>query len=262
MKKSNALMLSYIIFLFIAVVANLFWKWEGLDQIALAASAAGLFFAFADLASWYLSCALPYAELFLEDAISIKENLHELAEVKSEAKDNIDKAISLVQPYLDGRPKLSKIVQDCMELRNTAEEKAQRFISIEEKAELLRKKAEAYVKSLKNYRIVELILACIGFLVFFILLSFDSVIEIIAPHEALITVFAFVVIMLCYYLRDTVEEKIKRDCETLAAETKARNEETIDSQDVESSKLLLKEMQGLVDRITKPNPEKEGSENG
>ena len=68
--------------------------------------------------------------------------------------------------------------------------------------------------------------------------------------------------MLCYYLRDTVEEKIKRDCETLAAETKARNEETIDSQDVESSMLLLKEMQGLVDRITKPNPEKEGSENG
>ena len=262
MKKSNALMLSYMIFLAIAIAAKIFWKWTGLEQIALAASAAGLFFAFADLASWYLSCALPYAELFLEDAISIKANLHERAEVSNRAKDNIDKAISLVQPYLDGRPKLNKIVQDCTDLRNDVEETALRFTSIEKKAELLRQKAEKYVKSLKKYRIVELVLACIGFLVFFILTVFDTIIETIAPHEALITVFAFIVIMLCYYLRDTAEEKMKKDCEALAAETKVRNEETIDSQDLESSQLLLKEMQRLAERITKQNSKKEGSENG
>lgn len=255
-------MLSYIIFLLTTVVAHLCWKWEGLSQIALAASAAGLLFAFADLAGWYLSCALPYAELFLEDAISIKENLHKLAEVKNEAKDNIDKAISLVQPYLDGRPKLVEIVQDCKDFRNAAEEKSLNFSSIEKDAELLRKKAEKYVKSLKKYRIIELGLACVGFLAFFALTVFDILIEIIAPYEAAITVFAFMVIMLCYYLRDTVEEKMKKDCSDLAAETKARNEEAIDSQDVESSKLLLKEMQGLVGRITKQNSEKEGSENG
>ena len=262
MKKSNALMLSQIIFLFIAVVANLVWKWEGLSQIALAASAAGLFFAFADLAAWYLSCALPYAELFLEDAISIKENLHKMAEVKKEAKDNIDKAISLVQPYLDGRPKLNKIVQDCQDLCSDAEEKVLRFTSIEKDAELLRKKAEKYIKSLKKYRIVELVLACIGFLTFFVLTVFDMLIEAISSYEALITVFSFMVIMLCYYLRDTVEEKMKKDCSDLAAETKARNEEAIDLQDVESSKQLLKKMQGLVERIIKQNAEKDSSENG
>ena len=262
MKKSNALMLSYIIFLLTTVVAHLCWKWEGLSQIALAASAAGLLFAFADLAGWYLSCALPYAELFLEDAISIKESLHQMAETKKEARDNIDKAISLVAPYLNGRPKLNKIVQDCKDLRDDAEEKAQKFNSIEKDAELLRKKAEKYVKSLKKYRIIELGLACVGFLAFFALTVFDILIEIIAPYEAAITVFAFMIIMLCYYLRDTVEGKMKKECLELAAETKARNEEYIDAQDVESSKLLLEKMKGLVDRITKPNPEKEGSENG
>ena len=118
MKKSSTLMLSYIVFLFIAVVVNLVWKWDRLGQIALAASAAGLLFAFADLASWYLSCTLPYAELFLKDVINIGENLHEIAELKKEAKDNIDKAISLLKPYLEGRPMLNKIVEDCQGLRD------------------------------------------------------------------------------------------------------------------------------------------------
>ncbi len=262
MKKSNALMLSYIIFLFIAVVINLCWKWEGLNQIALATSVAGLFFAFADLAGWYLSCSLPYAELFLEDAISIKEKVHQIAETKKEARDNIDKAINLVQPYLNGRPKLNSIVQDCRDLRDDAEEKAQTFISIEKDAETLKKKAEKYVKSLKKYHTVELVFACIGFLVFFALTVFDILIEIIAPYEAAITVLAFMIVVLCYYLRDTVEEKKKRECSALAAETKARNQECVDAKDVESSKLLLEKMRGLVDRITKQNLKKEGSENG
>ena len=262
MKKSNALMLSYIIFLLITVVVNLVWKWEGLGQIALAASAAGLFFAFADLAGWYLSCALPYAELFLDDAVSIKENLHGLAKVRNEAKDNIYKAISLVQPYLDGRPKLNKIVQDCTELRNEVEGKVLSLSAVEKKAELLREQAEKYVTSIKRYRVFELGLACIGFLAFFILTVFEAAIKTIAPYEALVTVFAFIIIMLCYYLRDTVEEKMKKDCAELEAETKERKEETIDTQEVEYSRLLLEKMQELAKKISKSNSKKEGSENG
>lgn len=262
MKKSNALMLSYMIFLTITIVAQLFWKWTGLDQIALAASAAGLFFAFADLAGWYLSCALPYAELFLEDAINIKENLHEVAELKKEAKENIEKAISLVQPYINGRPKLNEIVEDCKDLQKSTEEKEQCLHSIEKDAELLRKKSEKYVNSIKRYRFVEQGLACVGFLAFFILIVFDALIEIILPCEAAITVAAFMVIMLCYYLRDTVEEKMKKKCLELEAETKARKEEWIDTQEVESSRLLLEKMQGLAERFNRPTPEKEGPDNG
>lgn len=262
MKKSNALMLSYIIFLFITVVANLCWKWEELSQIALAASAAGLLFAFADLAGWYLSCALPYAELFLEEAVSIKENVQKRAETKKEAVDNLNKAISLVQPYLNGRPRLNKIVQDCEELRDNVEEKAQKIYSIEEKAELLRKKAEEYVEKLKKYRVIELGLACLGFLTFFVLTVFDILAEAIASYEAAITVLAFMVIMLCYYLRDTAEAKIKKDCLEMEAATKARNEEQIDIQEVEASRQLLEEVRRLVERITKTNSEGEGSENG
>ena len=52
MKKSNALMLSYIIFLVIAFLVDCFFAWDGLGKVAMAATLAGLFFAIADLIGW------------------------------------------------------------------------------------------------------------------------------------------------------------------------------------------------------------------
>ena len=37
-------MLAYIIFLVLTLCANVFWKWDGLDRIAMAATFAGCFF--------------------------------------------------------------------------------------------------------------------------------------------------------------------------------------------------------------------------
>ena len=55
MKKSNALMLSYIIFLVLSILTQIIFDWEGLNIIAIAATIAGCFFAFSDLANWYVS---------------------------------------------------------------------------------------------------------------------------------------------------------------------------------------------------------------
>jgi hypothetical protein len=52
MKKSNALMLSYLIFLFISLSAKILFDWNGLDIIALAASVSGLLFAISDYINW------------------------------------------------------------------------------------------------------------------------------------------------------------------------------------------------------------------
>lgn len=262
MKKSNALMLSYIIFLAITVVVKLRWKWEGLDQIALAASGAGLFFAFADLAGWYLSCALPYAEAFLTDVISIKESIEAIAKEKSEAKNNLGTAIGLLEPYVDRKPKLTEILQNCKTLYASADQREMDCKKLEKDAEMLKEKSEKHVKKVKRFAYVELLLACFGFLTFFTLTCFEGLVKIIGVYESDITVSAFIVIMLCYYLRDTVEEKTKQDCEKMKTETKARKEKMEELEEAELSKQLLEAAKNAVDRFNKTIQQKEEIENG
>ena len=257
MKKSNALMLSYIIFLSITVVVKLIWKWDGLGQIALAASSAGLFFAFADLAGWYHSSSLPYAELFLEDVISLKENTITAANEKNEAKQNINEAIKLLKPYVDIKPKVADLIQICQGLFDSKEDQASQLARIANDFDELKSTSENYVRKIKRYRYVELILATLGFLVFFILTCFDDLVKWISPYEAVITVLAFVIIMLCYYLRDTVDEKVKREFEELKAEHETRKHELDDMTDLESSKEMLDSVKDLVERFKKSHLQKE-----
>ena len=257
MKKSNALMLSYIIFLAITVAVKLIWHWDGLGQIALAASAAGLFFAFADLAGWYYSSSLPYAEVFLEDIINLKESTSIAAKEKNNAKNNLNEAINLLSPYAEKKPKVAEIIKTCKELHDAKEDQETQLARIANNFDELMNMSEDYLRGIKRYRYVELLLACLGFLVFFILTCFDILVKIISPYEAVITVSAFVIIMLCYYLRDTVDEKIKRDCEQIKADTEARKSEVANLQDVESSKQLLDQAKGLVERLSKSNHQEE-----
>lgn len=257
MKKSSALMLSYIIFLSITVAVNLIWEWDGIGQIALAASSAGLFFAFADLAGWYHSSSLPYAELFLEDVISLKDNTINAANEKNEAKQNINETIKLLTPYVDINPKVADIIQTCQELFDCKEDQANQLARIAKDFDDLKSTSENYVRKIIKYRYVELILAILGFLVFFILTCFDALVKWITPYEAVITVLAFVIIMLCYYLRDTVDEKVNREFEELKAEHEARKHELDNMTDVESSKELLDSAKDLVERFTKSNLQKE-----
>ena len=71
----------------------------------------------------------------------------------------------------------------------------------------------------------------------------------ICAYESVITVAAFVVIMLCYYLRDTVEEKIKQECEKMKAETETRRKKKEELQEAELSKQLLEAAKNAVERI-------------
>ena len=98
-KKSNILMLSYIIFLFFSVCASAFLSWQGIHRISLAATIAGCFFAVADLANWYVS----YQKLIIErrkdqiDSLRLYgEKLLEKAHVQM---TTATKAMNMLIPY-------------------------------------------------------------------------------------------------------------------------------------------------------------------
>ena len=118
MKKSNALMLSYMIFLVISIIAQIFFPWNGLDQIAMAATIAGVFFAFADLAGWYVS-----NQTNIEN--SLKETDEHIEEIYSIIIETIDmetqecsKILELIKPYREHNEhfkELSRLLQDLLE---------------------------------------------------------------------------------------------------------------------------------------------------
>lgn len=262
MKKSNALMLSYIIFLAITVVARLFCCWDGLDRISLAASGAGLFFAFADLAGWYVSCSLPYAKAFLKDVIITSEYVSTIIKDKSETKDNINRVIELLKPHADKKEKIPGIIRDCEQVYNSAAEVEMEYISIKNDTERLKTESEKQVENINKLQYLELGLACLGFITFFTLTCFDKLVELIAPYEAVITVTAFVFIMLCYFLRDTVEEKVKRESQEMDQKTEERKQKIANIHDAEASKKLLEKTKTVMEKLSKDNQQSEAEKNG
>ena len=126
MRKSNALMLSYMIFLTLAILAQLIFKWDGLDRISIAATIAGCFFALADLSNWYISYRTPLIEAIKKDFDNISF-FGEVAEnaVGSQQKE-LAESISLLAPYKDNYPGANKLISIAEEkiIENKNREKA------------------------------------------------------------------------------------------------------------------------------------------
>lgn len=247
MKKSNALMLSYIVFLVITVIANLVYGWEGISQIALAASAAGFFFAFADLSNWYVSCLLPHSEMFLENIKYLKKYDTAIDSLDNNTKKQAKEALDTLEPYVEVDPCIAEFVQECKDTLARLEQSTSPDLELKKQVEELLTQSEKTVTKINHYKFGELGFAYLGFLVFFSLTSFDALVENIRPYESLITVAAFIIIMLTYYLRDTIDEKVKSRCEEL-------------QRDTEKIKLDIAEMEQRANRTYLTDTAKELSE--
>lgn len=78
MKKSSALMFSYIVILILTICATVYSEWNGIEQVALAATAAGLFFACADYFSWRASFNQPMVDVRREYLKAYETYLNEM----------------------------------------------------------------------------------------------------------------------------------------------------------------------------------------
>ncbi|MBE6567760.1 MAG: hypothetical protein E7657_03775 [Ruminococcaceae bacterium] len=240
MKKSNALMLSYIIFLAIAFFVNCFSGWGGLGKVAMAATLAGLFFAIADLISWRISCERDFCKTVqkaLTTVIASVEKLKLCAEsIVAENKEIIE----LISPYDGSSEALNKALQ--ISESEIASQKG--YIEASEtnksKAEALNKEIlDIKSRTINKLKKAETIMIVLGFVSFFVVSAFDYLYTLLFHAESSVTVIAFGVIMVTYFLKDVFENKQKKELETaLGALT-------------DSERILETMMQDVTDRKRK-----------
>jgi hypothetical protein len=91
--------------------------------------------------------------------------------------------------------------------------------------------------------------AICGFISFFVLLTFDCLMKLINPYGAFVTVIAFFVIMLTYYLRDNMDDDVKRTKDEVTEfllkhqeEAAEREKELEEFPFLEAAKKLIKEI--------------------
>ena len=118
MKKSNALMLSYMIFLALAILAEVIFDWKGLDRISIAATVAGCFFAFADLSNWYVSYQSSLLDVLQKDFDVLVEFFNAmLKSVRANQKEMKD-AVELIAPYKNNVDAISNLFSNSNEFIN------------------------------------------------------------------------------------------------------------------------------------------------
>lgn len=211
MKKSSTLMLSYIIFLVATVIIRFCFGWTGLGQVALAATIAGCFFAFADLMGWYISYKKPLVEAMKEDLAIFKRYGDTAKEYIRRDIEDSRQAIELVKIYADEDERINEFISAC----ETSAPRLQQMIEdIEDyKSEMDETEEELNKDTTKLFGIgiFEAIFAVCGFVTFFLLLCFNSIVEIVVPYGETVTVLAFAIIMLNYFLRDILEDHARKD---------------------------------------------------
>lgn len=215
MKKSSTLMLSYIIFLVITVIIRFRFGWTGLGRVALAATIAGCFFAFADLINWYISYRKPIVEAMTEDLAVFRKYGNTAKEYMRSDIEDSKQSIELVQSYADVDDRIKEFIGVCEASIPKLQQMIADIDSYELEMDETEEELDKDIGKLFWIGILEVILAICGFVTFFVLLCFNSIVDIVIPYGETVTVLAFAIIMFNYFLRDVLEDKAKKDLEDI-----------------------------------------------
>lgn len=263
MKKSNALMLSYMIFLAVALLAKVIFRWEGLDQIAIGATVAGCFFAFADLSNWHVSnSALILDALQKEQNVFVAYCAVQIGTLKAQQKE-LEEVIVKMEPYSNQFEHAAKLVKLCSDrvakLKQTLPELE---ISTKEGLSDLQSMLDKERSKVSGFRMIDIVLITFGFIVFFVLTTFDKISNFLAGYQSYATIIAFIVIMLNYFLRDIVDEHTKEKAEEILVKAERHKNAIREAEEELKKTPLLDEANELIERIEKLNNAKEDSEYG
>ena len=237
MKKSNALMLSYIIFLVIAFLVDCFFAWDGLGKVAMAATLAGLFFAIADLIGWHVASEQDFCKavqkalkaviasvdklkLFSESVIEENKEIVEMISSYDEKDDALDEALRASEAMIVSQ---KETVEASEKNKNKAEELNEKIIDIKSRKIKRLKKAETSI-------------IVLGFASFFVISSFDYLYALLLRAESSVTVIAFGVIMVTYFLKEIFVNKHTSELENVLGSL------------TESEVLLSRMMQDVTER--------------
>ena len=261
MKKSNALMLSYMIFLVLSILAQIIFHWEGLDRIAIAATIAGCFFAFSDLSNWCVSYNLPIIEAMQKDVENIKDiGKTAVSLIESQTKE-VNEVIELVEPHVGVIPQIDTILEKSRLLLQINEDRENEVQDANQRCEEIQKELDKEKRKLHIIKKMEILFATIGFIFFFSLVSFNRVLDFFYPYQEITTVLTFVIIMLTYFLRDIFEEKAKQQIDEISMHIDDGNKKISELSDKAKQTLLLDKIKILVERLNQlENVQKENTD--
>ncbi len=210
-------MLSYILILLATVIVSSDFNWNGIDQVALAATMAGFLFAIADYFGWVASYNQPLVDAKKEYLNTYRFYLNEVLSMARKDSKEIRQAIELLEPYQDSHESIAEVLNDAKELADVIEQtKANAntsLLNFPNRMEAVTKKQQ----KIKRSSLVEAIGATAGFFVFFLFVIFDPLAEAFMPGSSVTTVAAFAIIMLNYLAKDLFEGGMQKDVAESAA---------------------------------------------
>ena len=262
MKKSNALMLSYIIILILTLVAGSYFGWDGIDQVALAATIAGFCFAIADYYGWEASYNQPMVDAQKEYLNSYRCYLNEVLTLARKDGADIKKAIELLEPYCNSHQSVVETLDEAYDLADVIDQAKTKanssLMNLPSKMEAVQKKE----RKIRRSSCTEAIAATMGFLVFFIIIIFDTLAEKLIPTSSIATIAAFILIMLNYFAKDLSEAKIQKDVSETAALTQEMKEKVAEYKVKLQETNLAENAKKMVADIEKLLNKEEDVENG
>lgn len=221
MKKSNILMLSYMIFLAITLLANIFFNWNGLDRIAMAVTIAGCFFAFADLFNWKASFNKYSCDRMKIVHKHIVDTNNAQTELIEEREKELKYILNKATPYRDKNSKIAGIIDCATEILQQNKSKKEELLQSKLEIVDIYKDIEKEEKKIRIFEVVESVFMIFGFVLFFSIIAFDWLFFSLTNYQTLATIIAFIAIMFNYYAKDVIEEKPKAVFDTLIKKAEA-----------------------------------------
>lgn len=220
MNKSNSLMWAYCIFLMVTIAASLF-SWGGITTIASGATIAGCVFSFADLTNRYLSYYRQFIEPYKEDATAQNERVLLFKNSLIDQIESAKNAIEMLYPYRDDA-RISRAIAGTEAYVDESKGTLSELNSIINDT-VITEGINAMEKGIDQLKKQEVALLVSGYVLFFCVVTFDCLENIIEPFLPTVTVFAFALIVFNYLAHDILERKANDDI----AKIKLRTEENL-----------------------------------
>lgn len=259
MKKSNSLMLAYVIFLIITVIASLF-SWDGISSIACGATIAGCLFSFADLTNRYSSYYRKFIDPYKEDAKVQHERARLFKESLTTQIENANKALEILKPHCEDE-KISHVILGTEEYIQETNETLLEVDSIANDT-FITEGIMAMENGVKQLEKRETNLLIAGYVLFFCIVVFDYLECLFEPFLSALTVFAFALIVVNYLLHDILESKAEESIADIKERTRDNAQKIQRMQSKAAEPSIVDKAKELVDAYISLKKEEGMNSNG
>lgn len=262
MRKGNVFMLAYVIVLALTLMANIFFGWDGLDRIAMAATIAGCAFAFSDLIGWCASYTSEFWQSIRDTNDYVTSLFESEIDTAEEQNEQLEEILEIMTPYVDKSKRLKQIEEGILDLVKSNNEKIEDYKATLKKDEKEDARISKNLENTKWWLLIEAISMVVGVSLFFTIVIFDFFVAFLTPWEAIVTIVAFILIVLNYFLKECIEEYSKQKLKNLQKRAETCELKIKETNDTFNNLNLLDTVNEAVKRIKDEETLSEDTNNG